>query len=183
MEFCEFRKNKVIDFSLYNVPLYDKIIKLYGERSEKLKRVWDKLPKYATQGDYSINNLTCVNGAIHIFDYNIAGDEVLVSDMIIEGLFIAQEMDLCEGLTDRDRVGLFQSFAKTYMQYRKLTQDEINVMNDIYAVGFPFWWTRIISDEKNSLSKLLEHKNISKVNDFLEETYAILSTDYFDKIL
>lgn len=181
MKFSELIKSKEIDFNLYNTDLYYKIIKLYNERKAKLERLWGKLPRYATQGDYSINNLTHVNGAVGIFDYNISGDEVLVSDMIIEGLFISKEMDLKEGLAEEDREGLFQSFVKIYMQNRKLCQYELRVLNDIYAVVVPFWWTRIIFDKENSLIKLVNDRNIDKVNAFLEKTYNMLSVNYFDK--
>ncbi|WP_346914498.1 hypothetical protein [Clostridium sp.] len=181
MEFYKFREDKDIDLTAYNLDLYNKIIELYNERKERLKVLWDKLPKYATQGDYSINNLTNINGQVGIFDYNISGDEVLVSDMVIEGLFVAKHMELDKELTDKDRELLFQSFIKTYMDYCKLTQNEINAMNDIYAIVLPFWWTRIIYDEEKSLKKLLKDKNVHEVNAFLEETYEMLRANYFNK--
>lgn len=178
--FYEYRNNGEYDFSLYDISLYENIISLYEERLSRLKAVWNKLPRYATQGDYSTNNLVCENGRVAgIFDYNIAGDEILVSDMIIEGLFVCYEMDLDNGLTYDDRCKMFRVFIKKYMECRKLNQDEIAVMNDIYAVVYPFWWTRIIFDEGKSLKKYLDERNVKKVNKFFNETYNLLHQDHF----
>ncbi len=49
--------------------------------------VWDSLPHAACQGDLSLGNLGCTaEGDLIIFDYNIAGEAVMVSDMILEGV-------------------------------------------------------------------------------------------------
>lgn len=180
--FCDYRNNQKYNFALYDIKLYEKIINLYKKRLSKLKIVWNKLPKYATQGDYSINNLVYKNDRIDgIFDYNIAGDEILVSDMIIEGLLVSYEMDLDDSLTDNEKDKLFKIFVKKYMEYRDLNEDELNIMDDIYAVVFPFWWMRIIFDEENSLKKHLEDNNIEKVNGFLKDTYKMLNQNYFSE--
>lgn len=47
---------------------------------------------------------------------NIAGDETLVGDMVLEGLLTANEMDLSNGLTDKDRPELFRWFFKGIYQ-------------------------------------------------------------------
>lgn len=78
--------------------MYQKIKKVYSDKLKRIKLLWDKLPKYATQGDCSINNLTYIGEELGIFDYNIAGDETLIGDMVLEGLLTANEMDLAEGL-------------------------------------------------------------------------------------
>lgn len=180
--FCEYRNDDKYNFNLYNIDLYENIINIYQERFSRIRLMWDRLPKFATQGDYSINNLTYKNGKIYgIFDYNIAGDEVLVSDMIIEGLFVSYEMDLDNSFTDDYKDKMFKLFVKKYMEHRRLNQDEVNIINDLYAVVFPFWWTRIIFDEDNSLKKYLDDNNVEKVNQFLKDTYRILKQDYFTK--
>src|SRR5699024_7890976 len=107
--------------------------------------------------------------------------EVLVSDLLIEGLFVSYEMDLEVGLTNEDKDHLFREFIRKYMEVRKLSQDEINVMDDIYAVVFPFWWTRIIYDENQSLLSYLRANNNEKVDQFLKETYELLNHNYFSE--
>lgn len=180
--FCQYRNDEKYDFSLFDNGLYEKIIKLYEKRLSRLKSIWGRLPKYATQGDYSINNLVNINGRVGgIFDYNVAGDEVLVSDMIIEGIFVSYEMDLSNHFTVEDKDEMFKLFIRRYMQSRKLNEYEVKAMNDLYAVVFPFWWTRIIFHKENSLQKYLEDNNVEKVNEFLHETYRLLNQNYFDE--
>lgn len=131
--------------------LYEKIKKIYNEKLEKIKLSWNKLPKCATQGDLSINNLTYVGEEIGIFDYNIAGDETMIGDMVLEGLLIANEMDLAEGLSETDYPELFRCFFNGYTVERPLTCDEKNVLNDIYAISSGLWFTKILYKE-NSLT-------------------------------
>lgn len=158
--------------------MYKKIKKIYKAKLEKVRIVWDKLPKYATQGDFSINNLTKTGEEIGIFDYNIAGDETLVGDMVLEGLLTANEMDLTPELTDKNREELFMSFLKGYTQERPLTDDEKNIFCDIYSISSALWFTKILYNE-NSLTKLVECNKYDKVNLLLQEIYNMLCKDNF----
>ena len=158
--------------------MYQKIKTLYIEKLEKIKLSWTKLPRYATQGDISINNLSFVGEKIGIFDYNIAGDETLVGDMVLEGLLIANEMDLSDGLTDKDRTELFKCFFKGYINERPLTDDEKNKLSEIYSTSSALWFTKIKYDE-NSLIKLVERNEYDKVDLLLQEIYDTLYEDNF----
>ena len=90
-------------------------------------------------------------------------------------------MDIDNLLTHDDKDRMFKIFVRKYMECRELNQDELNIMNDIYAVVFPFWWTRIIYDEENSLKKHLSDSNVEKVNEFLDDTYKLLKQNYFQE--
>ncbi|MHC8516085.1 aminoglycoside phosphotransferase/kinase family protein [Sporosarcina sp. ITBMC105] len=173
--FCELGETHNID-----VKMYQKIKELYHKRLEKIRVHWNTLPRFATQGDISINNLTYVGDTIGIFDYNIAGDETLVGDMVLEGLLLAYEMDLSFGLTDNDRAILFQHFIQGYLTERPLTVDEKNVLSDIYSIAFAFWFTKIKYDE-HSLEKLIERNEQEKVGRLLHEIYTSLVRNEFDE--
>lgn len=159
-----------------NLVIYEQIKKEYTTKLNKIKLLWSTLPRYATQGDFCINNLTYVGEKIGIFDYNIAGDETLVGDMVLEGLLAANEMDLTNGLSDKNRVDLFRCFFNGYTDVRPLTADEKNVLNDIYTISSSLWFTRIIYNE-NSLMKLVERNEMSKVNLLLQDIYNDLCRD------
>lgn len=172
-KFVEFGENGKIDSEMYQ-----KIKKVYSDKLERIKLLWDRLPKYAIQGDCSINNLTYIGEELGIFDYNIAGDETLVGDMVLEGLLTANEMDLAEGLSDTERIELFRSFYNGYINERPLTVDEENVLSDIYAISSGLWFTKIDSNE-NSLTKLVERNECDKINLLLQEIYNTLCKDVF----
>jgi Ser/Thr protein kinase RdoA (MazF antagonist) len=153
--------------------MYQKIKTLYEAKLDKIKLIWPKLPKYATQGDISINNLSFVGGEIGIFDYNIAGDETLIGDMVLEGLLTSYEMNLSFGLSDTNRPELFRCFFNGYISERPLTDDEKSVLNEIYSISSALWFTKIKYDE-NSLVKLVERNDDEKVDLLLREIYHTL---------
>lgn len=156
--------------------MYLKIKGLYTEKLERVKQSWKKLSRFATQGDISINNLSYTGESIGIFDYNIAGDETLVGDMVLEGLLTANEMNLSDVLTDFDRTELFKHFYKGYISERPLSDDEKNVLSDIYSISSALWFTKIKYNE-NSLEKLVELNECDKVTKLLQEIYNALSED------
>ena len=163
---------------------YKQITEMYEHRMKNLHTVWSELPRFATQGDYSINNLTWAREEIGIFDYNIAGEETLVGDMVTEGLLTAHEMDLAEGLNSEDKLRLFDAFMEGYRGMRELNDTEQRVLNDLYAVVASMWFTSIRYNE-DSLEKLVERGEIDKIEVRLEEIKKILSENYFkdDSIL
>lgn len=155
---------------------YKAIHDTYLQKKNSLQKLWHQLPKYAVQGDFSTNNVivhedASING---IIDFNIAGDEVLVNDMVTEGIFICYIMDLDKELTEADRRGLFDTFVREYLRTRVLSKQEKEVINDIYSIVFPFLWTRI-----EILESCLQRGAILEANAFLEETWEILTTPYF----
>jgi len=157
--------------------IYHNIKTLYLTKLNRIKSIWDKLPRFAVQGDISINNLTCIGDNIGIFDYNIAGDETLVGDMVLEGLLTANEMELADGLTDEDRTEIFKCFFRGYISERPLTYNEEKILNDIYSISAALWFTKIQYNE-NSLTELLERNEYHKVNLLLEQIYQSLCTGH-----
>lgn len=167
--FCELGEAGKIDTAIYL-----KITELYSKRIENVRRSWSKLPRFATQGDISINNLTYIGEDLGIFDYNIAGDATLIGDMVLEGLLTANEMDLVDGFTDNDRTELFMHFFEGYLTERPLSDDEKQVLSDIHSISSALWFTKIKYNE-NSLEKLVERKEYDRVGKVLEEIHSELS--------
>lgn len=157
---------------------FDRICALYDEKLDRIKSVWGNLPKYATQGDYSVNNLVYIDNEIGIFDYNIAGDETLIGDMILEGLLTANEMDLAEGLTESDRLGLFKEFVRGYVVKRPLLEKEKDVFNDIYTISQALWFTKI-KYRDTSLSKLIKNNETEKIRELVEKIYHDIACEGF----
>lgn len=167
---------KKYSFDRVNHPKYREIINCYYRKKEKLSENWSKLPKYAVQGDFSTNNMILnENGTIKgVIDFNIAGNEVLVNDMITQGIFVCYVMDLEKGLSDDHRKDLYDLFIQTYMNTRQLNDLELSVINDIYNVVYPFLWLRI-----DNLESYFESGKFENVNSFLDDTWEILNNRYF----
>ncbi|MDR0915842.1 MAG: hypothetical protein LBN02_01460 [Oscillospiraceae bacterium] len=158
--------------------LAEYIISRYTERLERIRAAWAHLPTFAVQGDISVNNLTWIDGELGVFDYNNGGDEVLVSDMVLEGLLTAHEMDLADGLTDADRPALFTAFVDAYTRERPLSQTEIAVLNDVYAVAESMWFSKIVHAD-DSLEKLVERGENDRATSVLRAVADILDAERF----
>ncbi len=160
-----------------NYELFSEIHTLYKERLNKALKNWSELPKFATQGDISINNLTLCGDDIAIFDFNIAGDETLVGDMIIEGLLTAYEMDIKDTKKEMPRFDIFLAFVKGYMSIRKLTKEEQQAANHILAVSDALWFAKIMYKD-SSIEKLIDQNNQEEINKILCSIKEDLSYDY-----
>ena len=137
---------------------------------EKLK----EYEMYAVQGDLSDGNLfTTVDGKIGLFDFNNCGDNYLLSDAILGGIFLARLMDYSEVLTDELSIKLFRAFIKGYTSVRPFTQAEIDLIPYIYALTNAFWLS-LVKYGDDCLSMLLEHKNHEGASHLLERIYTHL---------
>lgn len=168
-QFCELTKDKRLDQGTV-----DKIKALRGEKLKRLRSVWETLPKAAVQGDISINNLTDNGGGLTVFDYNNAGDEVLVSDLVLEGLLTAYEMELPAGTGEAYREGLFPALLKGYLSVRELSEAERAAAWDIYTLYHALWFTRIVYSG-GSLEKLVQNEDFEAANRLLRRMLEDMS--------
>ncbi len=131
---------------------------LYQDRRRALLAGWASLPRYGVQGDLSINNLTlAADDTLQFFDYNCAGEAVLISDAVLQGLLLAREMDYPadeQGVSPRQR---FSAFFLGYVENRPLTKQEEAVWPKLYQVMDAFWFTRV-RFAADSLEKQLEQQ-------------------------
>lgn len=165
-QFCEICEDKHLDpFTV------EQIKALRNEKLEALRAVWDRLPKAAVQGDISINNLVYGEDALTVFDYNNAGDEVLISDLVMEGLLTAYEMDLPEGTEPGCREQLFPALLKGYLSRRKLNREEADAAWTAYTLYHSLWFSRVHYDE-NALEKLVEREDYISANRLLQQMLA-----------
>lgn len=164
--FCKLGKNENLDQTIVA-----HIKQLHDEKIEALRAIWDTLPKAAVQGDISINNLVSGEDGLIVFDYNNAGDEVLVSDLVMEGLLTAYEMELPEGADQGFRETLFPALLNGYLSVRKLREEEADAAWSIYTLYHSLWFTRVIYNE-DSLEKLVKAENYTAANQRLAQMLA-----------
>ena len=170
-EFCEITKD-----ARFDQAAVERIKMIREEKLERIRAAWETLPKAAVQGDVSINNLTRGAHGLTIFDYNNAGNEVLVSDLVMEGLLTAYEMDLPEGVSESCRETLFPSFLKGYLSVRTLTNAECAVAWDVYTLYHGLWFTRIVYS-KNSLDLLVKKNDLVAANRLLSQMLADMTEE------
>ena len=165
-EFCEIGKNENLDQTIV-----EQIKKLHDEKLEAIRAVWDRLPKAAVQGDISINNLVYGEDELIVFDYNNAGDEVLISDLVMEGLLTAYEMDLPEGTDQSCREQFFPALLNGYLSIRKLSEEEANTAWIVYTLYHSLWFSRVVYND-DSLEKLVDKEDYAAANRLLAQMLA-----------
>lgn len=164
--FCELCEDERLDREISA-----QIKRLREEGLQALRAVWDTLPKAAVQGDISVNNLVYGEDELRVFDYNNAGDEVLVSDLVMQGLLTAYEMELPVGADPASREALFPALLEGYLSARKLSAKEADAAWRIYTLYHALWFTRILYNE-DSLEKLVERGDYAAANRLLARMLA-----------
>lgn len=167
-QFCKLAKNENL-----NQTVVEQIKKLHDQKLETIRTVWDSLPKAAVQGDMSINNLVYENGLI-VFDYNNAGDEVLISDLVMEGFLTAYEMDLPKGTDESCRKQLFSALLNGYLSIRKLNETEAATAWTVYTLYNSLWFSKVVYND-NSLEKLIGKQDYAAANRLLSQMLADMS--------
>ncbi len=161
-EFCLITKDEKLDQAVVA-----QIKALRNEKLERIRAVWDSLPKAAVQGDISINNLVHGEDGLIVFDYNNAGDEVLISDLVMEGLLTAYEMELPDGTPVSYREQIFPALLKGYLSVRPLSGAERAAAWEVYTLYHGLWFTRIVYNE-NSLEQLVKNSDYDAANHLLQ---------------
>lgn len=164
--FCGICRDERLDRSVA-----ERIKAVRNEKLAALRAVWDRLPRAAVQGDISINNLVDGETELAVFDYNNAGDEVLISDLVLEGLLTAYEMELPEGAGESCRETLFPALLSGYLSVRTLSEEEAAAAWDVYTVYHALWFSRIHFGEE-SLEELVKRGDYAGANRLLGQILA-----------
>ena len=162
-EFCDITKGENLD-----QEVVAQIKALRDAKLENIRAVWETLPKAAVQGDISINNLVHSEGGLIVFDYNNAGDEVLISDLVMEGLLTAYEMELPDGTPASYREQIFPALLKGYLSVRPLSEAEGKTAWEVYTLYHGLWFTRIVYND-DSLDSLVKKGAYEAANHLLKQ--------------
>lgn len=144
-------------------PHMQDITSLYMGYRKQLEDVWSELPTAATQGDFCHYNMLFdeqqrING---IFDFNLAGDEVLLNECVAVGVYLCWHVDYQGELSSTQR---FQQFMQAYEKQRALNVLEKKMIPALFAIIRAFRYDRVENGIKNSDAK----------GAFLNETLEIL---------
>ena len=162
-EFCEITKDEKLDQTVVA-----QIKALRDKKLERIRTVWETLPNAAVQGDFSINNLVRGEDELIVFDYNNAGDEVLISDLVMEGLLTAYEMELPDGTPVSYREQIFPALLKGYLSVRQLSEAERKTAWEVYTLYHGLWFTRIVYND-DSLDSLVKKGDYEAANRLLKQ--------------
>lgn len=123
--------------------IFLQIVDHYTKRIKALQPL-KKRNKYAVQGDLSDCNLFIdESGNTGMFDFNNCGDNYLLGDAIMQGIFVARLQNYTQPLTDEYSITLFKKFLLGYNSIRAFTDEDIFLIPHLYAIIDTFWNTQI----------------------------------------
>ncbi len=163
-DFCRIAEDPRLDQAVAS-----QIKALYEQKTACVHALWHTLPIAATQGDLSVNNIARgADGELTVFDYNIAGDEAMVSDMVLEGLFLAYQMDLPPECPPDYRETVFPAFYEGYLSIRSLTENECTVAWELYTMYHSLWASTTDELEALAAAEKYEEANLLLARVFLD---------------
>lgn len=141
------------------------IKELYQSRRSQLKKEWDSLPYGPVQGDLCPYNLLFQQDKISaVFDYNIAGDEVLLNECIGVAVFLAWHYDFEGKETSEER---YEAYIDAYETERPLSDHEKEMIPHLFAIIRAFRYDRI----EEGIEKIKQCDGKA----FLDETIKLLT--------
>ena len=147
-----------------NDSLFHEIEALYNVHRTKLHAMWAELPTAATQGDFCPYNLLFQdNKIVGLFDFNLAGDEVLINECVAVGIYLSWHVDYNGTLTASER---FTQYIESYQSERPWTKLEYDAFPSLFSIIRAFRFDRV----ENGIADTACHKT------FLKETLHLLQT-------
>lgn len=125
---------------------YETILQIYNRRLGIIKKVWPLLPRGAVQADiYSCNNIAVRNGGLAVYDFNLAGDEVLIGDILQCWFRTIFDEKIEEDIRMLSIDKMWSVFIKAYQKERKLTDMEKKHLPDVYAILGTVYYTKLLN--------------------------------------
>jgi Ser/Thr protein kinase RdoA (MazF antagonist) len=150
---------------------YEEILCIYNSRLENVKKIWTQLPKSAVQGDiYSCNNLAIVEDELAVYDFNLAGDEVLMGDFFLCWFRTIYDERIESDLKLLNENEMWKTFLTNYEKERPFTEIEKKYMPDVYALLGTVYFTKMMVCWVATGRKNLAEQNYRKL-------FSILKTE------
>ena len=158
--------------------LFGEIIDIYKRRIAALDDIGGRLPHGAVHGDYTLDNFTLGQGAyvgrLTLFGFDSAGDDMLLSDMLLAGLSLAYDSPVDEGV---DRRSLFAAFLDGYRSVCPLTHDEKVAACELFPAYNALSLSRVANTPDSLEEIMLSGENCDRADAKLEEIYSLITAD------
>ncbi|MEN2768550.1 phosphotransferase enzyme family protein [Ornithinibacillus xuwenensis] len=154
----------------YTHKLLSAITQQYQLLREEIASIWHELPKGPVQGDFCPYNMAKRNGRITgIFDYNLAGDEVLINECCGVAVYLAFSHEKVAG----NEQSHLRVFLEAYRQERNISVLEEKMISPLIRVIRPFRYDRV-----ESIVRLIEEGKEAAVLQHLDETLKMMNHHY-----
>ncbi len=123
---------------------------IHDELINELRMLWNELPYGAVHGDIGIcNNLVHMGSGIGIIDFNLAGTEAFLGDMLVTFYASIYKYSWQGKLAHISRDQAFQYFLKEYLTERSFTTVEKLVYSRATALFDGLFFSKAVVEEWN----------------------------------
>lgn len=148
---------------------YEEILEIYNRRLAVIKRIWSKLPRAAVQGDiYSCNNIAEKDGTLVVYDFNLAGDEVLIGDILQCWFRTIFDKKIEDDLALLSQDEMWSEFILAYQSQRTLTNIEKKYFPDVYAILGVVYYSKLMNYWIDKGERLRAQNNYSFLMELLK---------------
>lgn len=127
------------------------LIELHNCLVKDLQSIWDKLPRGAVHGDLGIfNNLVVDSSGIGVIDFNLAGDEVYLGELLISFYSSIHKYTWRDKISSIQQEEAFIAFLSGYNEERKLGAKEKEAFPATAALFDGLFYCKSVIEEYNS---------------------------------
>lgn len=130
-----------------NIDYINLLQQTHNYSLQTIRELWGYLPKATVHGDLSlINNLVCNKNELGIIDFNNAGDEVLIGDLLITWYSSIYDFRFVNLVSKNELPNIKKAFFENYLSVRKPTVDEIKIFDKLSNFLNGVYFTRFVVD-------------------------------------
>lgn len=124
---------------------YDSILCHHNSVLNELSRLWPNLPKATTHSDLGLlNNVVSYNAEYGIIDFNLAGDEVLISDFLITWYSSIYDFDFINKSRTYDIGELKDAYWNGYQTHRIIHDKERSIIPSLSQFLNGIYFTKYV---------------------------------------
>lgn len=161
--------------ALIDAGMYERIKLTHENAITTIGKMWKDLPINAVHGDLGlVNNITIHNNKYGIIDFNLSGDEVLLSDMLITWYSSVYSFNLALILTRSEIKKNRKKFFDAYICNRNLTVNEKGYLYKMACLINGIYFNRFVS----LLANKGFDRTVMKMIPHIVNNYECLDTDF-----
>lgn len=138
---------------------------LHDNMIDELKVLWNELPAVAVHGDLGLtSNLMYQKNGYGIIDFNLAGDEVLLGDLLITWYSSRYSNDFIRKVPFNNVSNIKKSFFQGYYSKRELTDIEYKNFDKVSIILNGIYFNRFVAE-------LAKEDNVKLANKLSKHIY------------
>lgn len=156
----QYFKHEILQSNI-NKTIVNSICNLYEEKRERIHIKWESLPRAAVHGDFIANNILLANNKIAgIVDFHLAGDMVLINDLMNSIAYFEYMIEAEHIVENSKSTELANEVLSGYTLTRDFTKDEVATIGDLYAVTTGFLRMRLEKVVQKAASGEIDSANL-----------------------